>query len=156
MVYAVGEEFDPTGIVVRGKFSNGEIKEVTDYSISSTTMSRSRNYVIISKDVASVRQYVEVNRQELTVTREVYERNRTNEKANWSDWFRSITSTITVDGGGALHQARTIIKIDKSKIDMGTDERVGIQLMLYSRSGFGINQPISCLLYTSPSPRDCS
>ena len=142
MVYAVGEEFDPTGIVVRGKFSNGEIKEVTDYNISSTTMSRSQNYVIISKDVASVRQYVEVNRQELTVTREVYERNRTNEKANWSDWFRSITSTITVDGGGALHQARTIIKIDKSKIDMGTDERVGIQLMLYSRSGFGINQPI--------------
>lgn len=133
--YKVGESFDKTGMVVNGKYSDGSEVQVTDYTISpSGALSRSNSYVTIKKDNISVRQNIEVDRQNVKCLIYSEERSRTSEDKAWGSW-QPLPSSNCVVLSGPLNQWHSSIKIDKSQIDVGNDEKIGLLLGMYVRDG---------------------
>lgn len=133
--YKVGESFDKTSMVVNGKYSDGSEVQVTDYTISpSGALSRSNSYVTIKKDNISVRQNIEVDRQNVKCLIYSEERSRTSEDKAWGSW-QPLPSSNCVVLSGPLNQWHSSIKIDKSQIDVGNDEKIGLLLGMYVRDG---------------------
>ena len=77
--------------------------------------------------------------------------------------LNQIGSDITIDENGLvhLHKRKYIFQSCDAPLNLG-NSGTGLRLMLGLTSGIGLNlsfcgdESLSCLLYTSPSPRDAT
>ncbi len=140
--YCVGDAFNMAGMVVQAQYSNGMVAPYTGYTIAPLAgLTTDDTYVTIFADQPGynifTQQAITVSRNKVHTDQYVYSRYRANEDEEWSEW-QSINNTIISVNGGLICQTKTLIRIDKSKIDLGNADKAGIHIMLYRNT----SQPI--------------
>lgn len=133
--YLKGESFDPTGMEVTASYDNGKTVQITDYTIKATSpLSMADKYVTISYEGSIVKLPISIYAQKPSVSFRV-ERRTKNALDIWSNWeLMPNWNYINVSSTDKL-QYRTIMKIDKSQIDLGDRESAGIKLYLTRTQG---------------------
>ncbi|MCH5148150.1 MAG: hypothetical protein J1G05_02135 [Clostridiales bacterium] len=125
MSYLSGDTFNPTGMVVKKVYYDGEEKILTDYTLANSDMTVTNKTVTITYKHLSTQVIVNIYGQRIAPSAEIQE------STNGLNWKTIGYGRIYFNMSGGK-QTRTVVKIRKKDIDFGNFESVNLKMQLFT------------------------